>query len=214
MLSLGGIFGALGRMLPGYIEGREQAIKSNWNDLNQYNQVQAGQIQNAFNELTFPQAFNMYMDRAGISRASMLQTLMNLGSRVAGYPYELQTGYMRSQQGPGVYQQRINQTLAESQRAAQNAQDPTGGLGNLSKQLGFDLTGFQNRLNNVNLGINPGAFANEGWMRGQNPMQQQQTAPLGTQTAPLGTQTAPTATLGQGNGILDGVNRPSPFGPK
>lgn len=207
MLNLGGLFGAIGRMLPGYIQGREQAIRSNWNDLNQYNQVQRGQIQNAFDELTFPLAYNRYIDTAGISRASALQALMNAQTRYAGFPYELQTAYMRNQQGPGVYQQRINQTLAESQRAAQDAQDPIGRLRGLSKGLGFDADTFTNLLNNATRGINPDAFANEGWMRGQNPMQQQQTAPLGTQTAP-------TATLGQGNGLLNGVNRPSPFGPK
>lgn len=45
-----GAFGALGRLLPGYIQGERQAIQDNWQDLQNYNQTQAGQIQNAFDE--------------------------------------------------------------------------------------------------------------------------------------------------------------------
>ncbi len=60
---LGNIFGAigaLGRLLPGYVQGERQAVEDNWRDLNQYNQVQRGQIQNAFSEATFEPAVQMY----------------------------------------------------------------------------------------------------------------------------------------------------------
>lgn len=36
-----------------YIQGRENAIQANWNDLNQYNAVQAAQQANLYNALTF-----------------------------------------------------------------------------------------------------------------------------------------------------------------
>lgn len=48
-----GALGQIGRYLPGYIDGRERAIQANWNDLNQFNQVQAGQMSNAFAADTF-----------------------------------------------------------------------------------------------------------------------------------------------------------------
>lgn len=45
-----GAFGALGRLLPGFMQGERQAIQDNWQDLQSYNQAQQGQIQNAFDE--------------------------------------------------------------------------------------------------------------------------------------------------------------------
>lgn len=64
------IFGAIGRMLPGYMEGERTAIKDNWNDLNQYSDVQAKQISNLFSEATFNPKVNMQYDAAA-------QSLMN-----------------------------------------------------------------------------------------------------------------------------------------
>lgn len=100
MLNIGGIFGSMGRILPGYVQGERQAIADNWQDLNQYNQVQSGQIRNAFDELTFPLAYNMYADQAGISRAAALQAGMNLGTRLLGAPGEFQTALYESMLGP------------------------------------------------------------------------------------------------------------------
>lgn len=48
------LLGGVLQLTPGYMEGRQQAIKDNWQDLNNYNQVQAGQMANAFTEATFP----------------------------------------------------------------------------------------------------------------------------------------------------------------
>ena len=43
-----GALGAFSRALPGYVQGERMAVQDNWNDLNQYNKVQSGQIQNAW----------------------------------------------------------------------------------------------------------------------------------------------------------------------
>ena len=45
-----GALGAFSRALPGYVQGERMAVQDNWNDLNQYNKVQSGQIQNAWDE--------------------------------------------------------------------------------------------------------------------------------------------------------------------
>ena len=40
--SLGSVVGALGSLLPGYMQGERQAVQDNWADLNYYNKAQAG----------------------------------------------------------------------------------------------------------------------------------------------------------------------------
>lgn len=52
-MNLLGTISQFGRLLPGYIQGERMAVQDNWNDLNQYNQVQRGQIQNAYDEAVF-----------------------------------------------------------------------------------------------------------------------------------------------------------------
>lgn len=83
-----GALGALGRLLPGYVQGREAAIRGNWNDLNQFNQVQAGQLQNLFTEETYPLAYNRAVDDAALSRMMTQEHTMNqfLPSMFTGAP--------------------------------------------------------------------------------------------------------------------------------
>ena len=62
MLNLfGAIANGLGRMLPGYMNGYQMAIKDNWNDLNQYNQVQQGQLGNMWLESSFDPMYNQLL---------------------------------------------------------------------------------------------------------------------------------------------------------
>lgn len=74
--------GSLANLLPGYIEGQRQAVKDNWYDLNQYNQVQAGQIQNAFDEATFSDKVRMVNQGAEMGDLSYLNKLW--GTQLAG----------------------------------------------------------------------------------------------------------------------------------
>lgn len=48
-----GWLGGLMSLMPGYLDGQRQANKDNWDDLKNFNNVQAGQIKNAFDEVTF-----------------------------------------------------------------------------------------------------------------------------------------------------------------
>lgn len=148
MLNLGGLFGAMGRMLPGYIQGREQAIQSNWNDLNQYNQAQAGQIRNAFGELTFPYAFNMFADRAAIQRASALNAAANWANRYLGMGDEFDRALQRSEYGPLIGEQQARNALQVAQRGP-------------GPDLTQTLTGIMN-------GANPYGFLTGQWQQQQN----------------------------------------------
>lgn len=64
MSFLGGLFQSFGRLLPGYMQGERQAVQDNWNDLNQYNKAQAGQLQNMFDENVMRPRMQMVMDAA------------------------------------------------------------------------------------------------------------------------------------------------------
>lgn len=64
MSFLGGFASALGRVLPGYVNGYRMAISDNWGDLNNYNKVQAGQLENMFNEQTMPYRMSIAQDAA------------------------------------------------------------------------------------------------------------------------------------------------------
>lgn len=79
--------GSLANLLPGYIEGQRQAVKDNWYDLNQYNQVQAGQIQNAFDEATFADKVRMVNSGAAMNDLSYMNKLWDtqlFGAKMPG----------------------------------------------------------------------------------------------------------------------------------
>lgn len=77
------IVNGIGRALPNYTQGYRTAIQDNWNDLKNYNDIQQGQISNAFLEDTFPLAYNMYADRANNSR---LGAMLNTANYLADVP--------------------------------------------------------------------------------------------------------------------------------
>lgn len=54
--------GGLANLLPGYVQGQRQAIQDNWQDLMNYNQVQQGQLSNAFTEATWQPRMDMFQD--------------------------------------------------------------------------------------------------------------------------------------------------------
>ena len=83
--SLLGIMGQLGRVVPNYVQGYRQAWQDNWNDANQYNQVQRGQLANLFAEAAFPYEYNMLADRAAMSRAQANQSVGNFGIYAQNY---------------------------------------------------------------------------------------------------------------------------------
>lgn len=120
------IFGAFGRLLPGYMQGEQQAIKDNWYDLNQYNQVQAGQIQNAWDEATFNPRLTMVqhavdMSDMGVQNAGMdyLVNLAALPGRLgsadvysAFNPWAQRMAYEAQMQNPALFSNQLGQSVA------------------------------------------------------------------------------------------------------
>lgn len=94
------IFGAIGSMLPGYVEGQRNAIKDNWDDLQNYNTVQAGQIQNAFDEATFHPRIEMFRDQEVNSRLGRAMNEMTYARQEAMFPWLYQTGLLQAQMSP------------------------------------------------------------------------------------------------------------------
>lgn len=73
-------FAGLAGLLPGYINGRRQAIQDNWADLKNYNDTKAGQINNLWSEATFPLDFSRAWDNTQMS---------NWATDLAGQNYAL-----------------------------------------------------------------------------------------------------------------------------
>ena len=92
--------GAIGGMLPGYIEGREKAIQANWNDLNQYSGVQRQQLENLFTEATFNPRVNIQRDAAAQSRLATEQAGMQNELMQAGHPGALEAAAITGNMAP------------------------------------------------------------------------------------------------------------------
>lgn len=106
--------GALSSLLPGYVQGRRQAIQDNWQDLNNYNNVQAGQLSNAFTEATWQPRLDMFADQAINSGLNTLVNGMNTATHAARFPGDLYTMYNYSMFAPTQsYQDNLMKILAQ-----------------------------------------------------------------------------------------------------
>lgn len=81
-----GILGQLGRLLPGYAEGRRQAIQDNWQDLSNYNSVYKGQLQNAFGASTLEPQINNIWNASHIGELAARQAVGQYGLYRQAYP--------------------------------------------------------------------------------------------------------------------------------
>lgn len=99
-MAFGSLLGALSRVLPGYMEGNRQAVQDNWRDLNQYNQVQAGQQANAWTEAVWQPRLDMMYDSAWNSKINATGNLMDLGTKFAYWPASIYQGQAISQMAP------------------------------------------------------------------------------------------------------------------
>jgi hypothetical protein len=93
-------------LFSGYIAGREQAIKSNWNDLNSYNNVLGGQIDNAFKMQTFDPAARQVWNHAQQSDYSTI-------AQAQGLDNTLQSNKLA--QSAGIPQMATNAQVAQIQ---------------------------------------------------------------------------------------------------
>lgn len=105
--------GALSSLLPGYIQGRRQAIQDNWQDLQNYNNIQAGQLSNAFTEGTWQQRMDMMNDAAYNSGMNTINNGYNLATQAAWFPVNYYRGLISSYFAPQQsYQDNWLQLLA------------------------------------------------------------------------------------------------------
>lgn len=116
---LGSVFGALGSLLPGYVQGREAAIKSNWNDMQQYGQVQNQQMQNAFNADVYGDRVNMARDAARNSTIMVANNQLNYDRNMTWAPYEFAKGEFYSRMAPQIIPQLYGMSQAAAGMAAQ-----------------------------------------------------------------------------------------------
>lgn len=138
-MSFLGALGAVGRLLPGYMQGERQAIQDNWMDLNQYNKVQAGQLQNMFDENAMRDRLQMLRDNAMTNNYQRWAAGFDLGVKAAQYP--LMLGQLGMQAGNFFPMQQLKHQMLMQQagmamnpRLAQQQQAKGGQQGDALQQ--------------------------------------------------------------------------------
>lgn len=100
-----------------YIEGREAAIKENWQDLSNFNSVLKGQMENALYGETMGDAADMFHDQAAKSH-------INTTLAAANFPVGLQAAalgqYAQGTYGKALTDAKMGQALTGQQLAMQN----------------------------------------------------------------------------------------------
>lgn len=108
-----GFFSSLGKLLPGYTVGHRQAVQDNWTDLNQYNQVQSGQLDNMWKEDTYDMR---YKQMAYDTTDSFMRTLENLRRHrlaEAQFGGQYAAASLRAQFLPEMERERIRATYGQ-----------------------------------------------------------------------------------------------------
>lgn len=131
-----GFFSSVGQLLPGYLEGQRQAVEDNWNDLNQYNQVQEGQLENLFNEQTMDDRLSMMADAAENSYMGYLNNVMMLDLNQAYQPGRLVNAANYSTYSPYISRNMYDAQARQADYARQWWMDPTGAM----RRMGLDGT--------------------------------------------------------------------------
>lgn len=117
--NFGSLFGAVGRALPGFIEGERAAIQDNWRDLNQYNQVQAGQLENAWTEATWDPRYMNVWNQATNNDIMTQASAMELANRAAAQPGMQARAWRFSDYAPTIYDGLYGSLPQVIRRAAQ-----------------------------------------------------------------------------------------------
>lgn len=109
--------GGLANLLPGYVQGQRQAIQDNWQDLMNYNQVQSGQLSNAFTEATWQPRMNLFYENALRNNLQLQADRMNLRQMLAIEPWSEAQGlawsynaYRNMWADPNAYWQTAQRT--------------------------------------------------------------------------------------------------------
>lgn len=143
-MAFGSLLGALSRTLPGYMEGDRQAVQDNWRDLNQYNQVQAGQLGNMWTEATWLPRLTMATNSAWDSTMNTAGNLMDLGTKYAYWPASLYQGQAVSQMAPWtapLQAQLQYGTLQQAMRGLSNPEMWPLLMGMMGQQFPMGMSG-------------------------------------------------------------------------
>lgn len=108
------LLGTLAQSVPGYMEGHQQAIKDNWQDLSNYNQVQAGQMANAFTEATFPYR---WQDVVNNTQKNYYETLIRGRANALNFADTAQAMAIKTAQAPEVATTAAQQAVNASEAA-------------------------------------------------------------------------------------------------
>lgn len=112
-MNIGSLLGAMASLLPNYIQGRQHAIRDNWQDLKNYNDVQAGQFANAFTEETWWPRVQMFYDQSARSGLGVLNDAMATGVRSAWFPTQVYQGAVSGMYAPYLaHQNYMGQMIA------------------------------------------------------------------------------------------------------
>lgn len=140
-LDFGNLFAAIGRTLPGFVEGERMAVQDNRNDLNQYNRVQAGQLQNAFDEAVFQPRIDMMYDQGKLSGITLTNTGMQLAQNMAMHPALMAEAQAASLYAPqlALLKQQAQQQLLSRMAAGMFPQGGWGGSPWYPPYYGWDM---------------------------------------------------------------------------
>lgn len=92
--------GGLASLLPNYIQGQRMANQDNWQDLMNYNNVQAGQMSNAFTEATWQPRLNMAWNSGMDSNYRTMNNAMQTATNYAAWPWALMNAQAQSMYAP------------------------------------------------------------------------------------------------------------------
>ena len=95
-----GFLGALANTLPGYQQGRQQAVMDNWTDLTNANKTRAGQLQNAFDEQVLAPRIQMMNTAAALQQMQAGGTAMDYAVKQMGQQGRLGAANINSMFAP------------------------------------------------------------------------------------------------------------------
>lgn len=119
--------GGLASLLPNYIQGQRMANQDNWQDLMNYNNVQAGQMSNAFTEATWQPRLNMAWNSAANSAFNVMNNGMQTATNYAAWPWALMNAQAQSMYAPWTAPMIPQMQMAEWANSMKNQANIGGG---------------------------------------------------------------------------------------